>query len=225
MFPKEKFNIGNKEEKKDLKSQSEGFLSGQENEKVEILSAKENDIEGILKIQQEHLLKNVSTDTEKKDGFLLFETAAETLKEIIEEEKIIISKVDDDLAGYLILMTPEKLKKSDFYALFLENIKNFKYKDKQLDNYNYIVYAQAAVSKKYQGMGLNRKMQKEAKERFINYYDLGIGEINTKNEASLKVNIDRLGWKPVGIYKDPKGEEWCVTIDDFKEEKEKEKKE
>jgi len=28
-----------------------------------------------------------------------------------------------------------------------------------------------------------------------------------------------LGWKPVGIYKDPKGEEWCVTIDDFKEER------
>jgi predicted GNAT superfamily acetyltransferase len=175
----------------------------------------EDELQGILQLQQRNLAINLTPEEIQSQGFVTVSHSPEDLHRMHLIEPSIIAKENNEVIGYALAMTSASKNDIPILRPMFDMFEKTNYNDRPIASYNYIVIGQVCIDKKYRGMGVLDEMYKNYGSRFKDKYDFAITEIASKNPRSLNAHY-RLGYKPIHSYVAPDGEEWVIVIWDWR---------
>jgi hypothetical protein len=175
----------------------------------------ENDVRGILTLQQRNLKRNLSSEQIKSQGFVTVEHQFETLLKMNQAEPSVIVKDGDEVVAYCLTMLPAFGKEVPELVAMFDLLDTLSFKQKSLKDYDYYVMGQVCVGEGYRSQGLFDGMYLHQKEVLKDKFQLCITEISRSNTRSLKAH-DRVGFKEISDYYDPNYDEtWVVVAWEF----------
>ena len=171
----------------------------------------EEELIGILQLQQRNLAPNLTAEEMKSQGFLTVSHTLDILKKMHAIEPSLIAKDSQAVIAYALAMTPAT--KIDFPILepLFDLFSMIDYKGKKITDYNYMVVGQTCIDKNYRGKGILQKMYAAYITRFKSKYDFAITEIATKNARSRHAH-EKIGFVTVHEYVAPDGIGWRVVV-------------
>ncbi|MEZ4809593.1 MAG: GNAT family N-acetyltransferase [Allomuricauda sp.] len=165
----------------------------------------QGELEQILLLQQENLIKSLPAQEREKEGFLTVEHNLELLKEMNDECGHIIAVDNDRVVGYALCMHPKFGESIELLKpMFVEINKIVQGKS------NYMVMGQICVAKEYRGKGVFRNLYLAMKNRLPEGFDHIITEVDGKNKRSLSAHL-AIGFKELKTYV-ADGREWKLIV-------------
>jgi Sortase and related acyltransferases len=163
------------------------------------------ELEQILALQQLNLIKNISAEERKNEGFLTVEHDMDILKAMNDVCGHIIAVEDDQVVGFALCMHRQFADSIDLLQPMFEEI------DKVIENKNgYMAMGQICVAKSHRGRGVFRNLYLTMKEKLPEGIDTIVTEVEGKNARSLAAHA-AIGFKTINVY--PSGElEWHLII-------------
>lgn len=151
--------------------------------KITYHKAKTNqELEAILKIQQQNLREVLSATQKEKEGFVTLQHDFKILKKMNDACPHSIAKCDGEVVGFALSMLQDF--KNDIPLL----VPMFKEIDQALTqqntNVNYIAMGQICVDKNYRGKGVFRGLYHFMAQTLKHDFNAIITEVDTKNKRS-----------------------------------------
>jgi hypothetical protein len=176
----------------------------------------DDDVRGILALQQKNLKKNLTPEQIKSQGFLTVEHKFSVLKTMNDAQPSVIVKDGDMVVAYCLAMLPQfRNYVPELIALF-DTINEIDYNGHTLKDFKYVVMGQVCVGEGYRGMGFFDGMYQKLREELSAKFDLCVTDISTNNSRSLKAHA-RVGFIPVKDFNDATLDEvWRVVVWDWR---------
>jgi ribosomal protein S18 acetylase RimI-like enzyme len=176
----------------------------------------EDDIRGIMALQQQNLKKNLTSEVIDSQGFVTVEHQFETLAAMnAAEPSIIIQNDEGRIVAYCLTMLPAFGQKVPELIEMFELFDEISYKNKPLSQHRYYVVGQVCVGENYRGQGIFDAMYAKQKEVMQGRFDLAVTEIALSNTRSMRAH-ERLGFKTIYEYFDPKiNDTWAIVVWDW----------
>ena len=147
--------------------------------------ATENDYQGMLDLQNENFVMNL-TDDEKKQGFLSVKFTKEQFNAMNKEGPgIVLCKDDDIVVGYLCTSSLSFNKAFALPAAMIELYPKTIYKNKALDQYHSIIIGPWCIKQNYRGKGIFLGLWKALYDILPKDINLLTTFISTDNSHSL----------------------------------------
>lgn len=183
---------------------------------IQLTTAKtDQDIKGILNLQQKNLKAFLSKQEIESQGFVTVEHDFELMQKLNNSEPHIIAKDGETVVGYVLSMTKNaKFDITILYPMF-EIFNSTIFNGQLISDYNYIVVGQVCIDKAYRGTGLFKQCYQYFKEYHEDKYDLAITEIANINLRSLNAH-KKIGFTELTTYMDLSNTEWVVVLWDWK---------
>lgn len=153
------------------------------------LATSDEELVGILALQQANLRKNVSEEEALTQGFLMAEYDLEFLQTLHAKSPSIIAKDGNQVVGYSIVALPEEAKKHDLLADLVRNIEHCRYNNEEI--HNYAIVGQLCVSKNYRGQGLVQQLYGAFRDHYAETYPYCVTDVAQANARSLKAHQKR----------------------------------
>jgi GNAT superfamily N-acetyltransferase len=171
----------------------------------------EEELKGILDLQQRNLAPNLTAEEMKSQGFLTVSHTLDILKKMHAAEPSLVVKDGETVVAYALAMTTAT--KVDFPILepLFDLFGKIEYKGKKVTDYHYMIAGQTCIDKKYRGKGILPKIYAAFIARFKSTYDFAITEIATKNLRSRHAH-EKIGFVTVHEYTAPDGVGWMIVI-------------
>jgi hypothetical protein len=172
----------------------------------------DDDVRGILALQQKNLKKNLTSEQIKSQGFLTVEHKFSVLKAMNDAHPSVIVKDGDIIVAYCLAMLPQfRNDVPELIALF-DTIDKIDYESQTLKDFKYVVMGQVCVGEGYRSMGFFDGMYQKLREELSAKFELCVTDISTNNSRSLKAHA-RVGFIPVKDFHDAiLGEVWRVVV-------------
>jgi hypothetical protein len=138
------------------------------------------------------------------------------LREIIDELGIVIEKEGETLKGYLMVMTPERAAKTELFPELLNALEDITYDGKKLSEYNFCVLAQIATDEKFRAGNVFKKLHAFTHSWLSQLYEIGVGEIDDRNQRSLAVHTKVAKMTDAGTYTSHDEKKWHVVLFDYR---------
>ncbi|BDD02916.1 GNAT family N-acetyltransferase [Aureibacter tunicatorum] len=168
-----------------------------------VKSAKEEDLDQIINLQQTNLKRNVNLEKRKKDGYVTLETSEDVLQDMIKNELVIGAYENDKLVAYLICLEKARLDVNLDALTELQKIsKQIKINGKQLNDTKYCALESICIDKEYRSKGILPKLYEYASKQLGPKYDYAIGFIDQKNPRSYHSHVEKLGFLTIGTFDD-----------------------
>jgi len=172
------------------------------------------DLWGILALQKENLVQNISPEEKESQGFVMVQHSYETMESLHSIEPHCIAKDGHSVVAYCLAMTKHSRKDIPSLIPMFEQFDTIDFKDKKISQYDYMSVGQVCVSKNYRSRGIFQKLYETYREAFQEKYDFAITEVSTQNLRSLKAH-QKIGFEVVKIFK-VEFEEWAIVIWDWR---------
>lgn len=159
------------------------------------------DLNGILSLQQENLLNNLSQEEKNKQGFVTIQHNLAQLQAMHAIKPHVLAKEKDQVVGYVLAMT---LASRDVVPLMIPLFENFdqsKIGGKKVTDYNPMVVGQVCVGKSERGTGLFDKLYTAYREQYASTHDFAITSVALSNHRSLAAH-QRVGFKILHTFQD-----------------------
>ena len=168
-------------------------------------ASSDKELEQILSLQQQNLIKSLSREEREKEGFLTVEHTFALLKEMNDACGHIIAVDRGEVVGYALCMHPKFGQSIDILKpMFAEINKMMEDKD------NYMVMGQICVAKEYRGKGVFRNLYLTMKNKLPKGFDRIITEVNVKNIRSMNAHT-AMGFKALKEYTSA-GTVWSLIV-------------
>lgn len=176
----------------------------------------DDDVRGILALQQKNLKKNLTPEQIKSQGFLTVEHKFSVLKAMNDAHPSVIVKDGDMVVAYCLAMLPQfRNDVPELIALF-NTIDEIDFESQTLKDFKYVVMGQVCVGEGYRGMGFFDGMYQKLREELSAKFELCVTDISTNNSRSLKAHA-RVGFIPVKDFNDATlAEVWRVVVWDWR---------
>ena len=184
-------------------------------EKVTYSPAGQQDVSSILAIIKGNLKESL-TSREVQKGFLHYEPTVQELLSLINGLGVVVAKKDGDIVGYLILMSHDDAKNSEFFRPFISSLSKLKYKGRHITEYNFCLYAQVATSVNHRSLKTFRGLYRYADAMLNSRYDVAVGEIDSNNLRSIGMHTKVLHLIDIGTY-NTEHNTWHVLLKDYEE--------
>lgn len=171
----------------------------------------DEDLQGILQLQQANLPTNLSAEEMKQQGFVTVIHSLADLKKMNVIEPHIIAKDGDKVIAYLLAMTVASKNDIPVLKPMFRMFDTILFNGKKVSDYKYIVVGQVCVDKNYRGKDILDHCYAFYKQHFRQRYDFAITGIATHNTRSIQAH-KRIGFSQVSTYMAPDGEEWSVVL-------------
>ena len=178
------------------------------------LTESESELQGILDLQKENLLGEISEEEKANQGFVTVRHSMEQMKLMHSIEPHVIAKDGEKVIGYVLAMTKESRDLVPVLVPMFEQFDRLMLGVKLLSAYNYMVIGQICVDKAYRGQGIFDKMYKCYRSTFSTRYDFAITEIALSNFRSLKAH-QRIGFRTIHEFEDMT-QKWAIVLFDWK---------
>jgi hypothetical protein len=172
----------------------------------------DDDVRGILALQQKNLKKNLTPEQIQSQGFLTVEHKFSVLKAMNDAQPSVIVKDGDTVVAYCLAMFPQfRNDVPELIALF-DTIDEIDYDGQTLKDFKYVVMGQVCVGEGYRGMGFFDGMYQKLREELSAKFELCVTDISTNNSRSLKAHA-RVGFIPMKDFHDAILDEvWRVVV-------------
>jgi len=174
------------------------------------------ELEGIRKLQEANLKKNLTAEEVETEGFVTAEYSIEFLETLHTAGPSIIAKEADQVVGFA-LVAPKSIRyQHDLLSDLFNCIDKIIYHGRSLKNVRYVVVGQLCVAKNYRGLGLVQQMYRHFKESLTGEYDCCITDVEENNPRSLKVHL-KTGFQVIDSFSYA-GSNWNIVLWDWKSE-------
>ena len=176
----------------------------------------DDDVRGILALQQQNLKKNLSPEQIQSQGFVTVEHQFSVLKAMNDAQSSVIVKDGDAVVGYCLAMLPQfRNDVLELKSLF-DSIDEIAYGGKTVKDFKYVVMGQVCVGEGYRSMGFFDGMYQKLREELSVKFEMCVTDISTNNLRSMKAHA-RVGFVPVMDFEDKNlNEVWRVVVWDWR---------
>lgn len=182
---------------------------------IEIKScATQAELQGILDLQGENHLSNVSAEEKSKEGFVTVRHTLEQLQDLNSHEAHIIAKDGERVVGYILAMTKASRDLVPVLVPMFYQFDSLKKDGKSISELDYMVIGQICVGKDQRGSGLFDRMYQAYREAFSKKYAFAITEIALSNTRSLAAH-SRVGFRIIHEFED-ETMAWAIVAWDWK---------
>lgn len=168
-------------------------------ENIKFETAKNTDIEGILKLQDLYLVSNM-TEEEKASGFVTTPFTVEQLQEVIRQEGLFIAKDDGKIIAYIFAASWQYFSQWTIFNHMTPMLSGLIFKDFKMNDRNTFQYGPICIDKKYRGKGLINPFFDFMRIQLLKRFPVGITFINKTNIPSQKAHIEKLKWSVIGDF-------------------------
>ncbi len=165
------------------------------------LSQSTADLNGILSLQQENLLNNLSQEEKNEQGFVTIQHNLEQLQSMHSVAPHVLAIENDQVVGYVLAMTLASREVVPLMVPLFENFDQSEIGGKKVTDYNPMVVGQVCVGKSQRGTGLFDKLYTEYREQYASNHDFAITSIAMSNHRSLAAH-QRIGFKILHTFQD-----------------------
>lgn len=176
----------------------------------------DDDVRGILALQQKNLKKNLSSEQIQSQGFVTVEHEYAVLKAMNDAQPSVIVKDGDTVVAYCLAMLPKFRNDVPELKTLFDAIDEIDYESQKLKDFNYVVMGQVCVGEGYRSMGFFDGMYQKLREELSTNFEMCVTDISTNNTRSLKAHA-RVGFIPVKDFEDENlNEVWRVVVWDWR---------
>lgn len=176
----------------------------------------DDDVRGILALQQKNLKKNLSPEQIQSQGFVTVEHQFLVLKAMNNAQPSVIVKDDDTVVAYCLAMLPQFRNDVPELKSLFDSIDEIAYDGQTLKDFNYVVMGQVCVGEGYRSMGFFDGMYQKLREELSKKFEMCVTDISSNNHRSLKAHA-RVGFIPVKDFEDKNlNEIWRVVVWDWR---------
>ena len=127
------------------------------------ISTTEEELKGILELQQNNLQRNISPEELKSQGFVTVEHDLDLLTRMNSPYGHIIAKEDDKVVGYTLVELPEWKYEIPVLIEMFDQIDSITYEGESLGESKYFTMGQVCVAKSHRGQGVFAGLYAEIK--------------------------------------------------------------
>jgi hypothetical protein len=172
----------------------------------------DDDVRGILALQQKNLKKNLSPEQIQSQGFVTVEHQYSVLKAMNDAQASVIIKDGETVVGYCLAMLPQFRNDVPELTSLFDSIDEIDYEGLKLKDVAYVVMGQVCVGEGYRSMGFFDGMYQKLREELSAKFEMCVTDISTNNTRSLKAHA-RVGFLPVKDFEDKNlNEIWRVVV-------------
>ena len=175
-----------------------------------------SELEGIRKLQEDNLKRNLPADEAETEGFVTAEYSIEFLETLHKAGPSIIAKEDDLVVGYALVAAKSVRHQHELLSELFNYVDKIIYRGRMLKNVSYVIVGQLCVAKNYRGLGLVHQMYQHFKESLIGEYDYCITDVAENNPRSLKAHL-KTGFRVIDSFSYG-GSNWNIVLWDWKSE-------
>ncbi|RIA08381.1 acetyltransferase (GNAT) family protein [Flavobacteriaceae bacterium MAR_2010_72] len=146
----------------------------------------DEELKGILSLQEQNLKDVLSADDKSKEGFVTLKHSYDMLKRMNDKCAHCIAKYDDTVVGYALSMLQDFKKDIPLLVPMFTEIDNA-LSEKHI-NLNYLAMGQICIDKQYRGQGIFRGLYNFMKDELSLEYDALITEVDVLNTRSSQAH-------------------------------------
>jgi GNAT superfamily N-acetyltransferase len=169
-----------------------------------------NDLEQILSLQQKNLFKNISAETQSKEGFVTVEHNLPLLKQMNEAAAQVLAKDGNEVIGYALVMPQAFGDKIPELQPMFAVVTQLNWQDRPIRDYRFYVMGQICVDERYRGQGIFDGLYNAHRTFLSPDFDLCVTEVAVRNTRSMRAH-ERVGFKAIHTYRDHL-DEWNVVV-------------
>lgn len=174
-------------------------------------STKEEELQGILQLQQQNLTTALTAEEKQSQGFVTVVHSFADLQRLNNIKKHIIAKDGEKVIAYLLAMTVQSKEDIPVLQPMFDLFREIPFTGKTVADYRYLVVGQVCIDKAYRGQGIFDDCYAFYKETYKNKYDFAITEIAATNHRSLAAH-KRIGFQEVHRSANPGDTEWVIVL-------------
>jgi len=174
-----------------------------------------SELEGIKKLQEENLKKNLTAEQAELEGFVTADYSIDFLQQLHGENPSVIAKDKERVVGYALVALPAARHQHALLADLFDAIDTIEYDNQLLRNSKYVVVGQLCIARGYRGTGLLQKMYQYYKESLMMEFDYCITDVAENNPRSLKAH-QKSGFQIIATLKYG-GLDWNIILWDWRE--------
>lgn len=178
------------------------------------LTTKDDDLIGILHLQQQNLAAALPENERQSQGFVTVVHRLSDLQRMNKTEKHIIAKENDTVVAYLLAMTKEAKEDIPVLRPMFALFEKLLFAGRLLELYRYMVVGQVCVAKAYRSKGVLAACYDFYKNSFQTKYDFAVTEIDATNTRSLAAHR-RIGFTEIHRYTAPDEKVWVIVLWDW----------
>ena len=178
---------------------------------VYTIAVSNDDLQGILRLQQENLPRSVSHKEALEQGFVTVEHNFSLLRQMNAPYPHIIAKYGEQVVGYALTMLRDLRTEIPVLLPMFDQIDRIEYRGKPVEQARYFIMGQICVAKPFQRLGLFKGLYKEMSKRMSPDFDYIITEVSLRNQRSLQAHL-KAGFKTIMEYSSEDGEEWAIVL-------------
>ena len=148
-----------------------------------------SELEGIRKLQEENLKKNLTEAEIETQGFVTAEYSIAFLETLHSASPSIIAKDGDQVVGFALVAPRSIRHQHELLADLFNGIDKIIYRNQSLKNARYVVVGQLCVAKNYRGMALVKQMYQQFRSSLISEYDYCVTDVAESNPRSLRAHL------------------------------------
>jgi ribosomal protein S18 acetylase RimI-like enzyme len=175
-----------------------------------------SELEGIRKLQEDNLKRNLPGDEAESEGFVTAEYTIEFLETLHKAGPSIIAKEAGQVIGYALVASKSVRHQHELLSDLFNCIDKITFHGSSLKNVRYVVVGQLCVAKNHRGLGLVQQMYQHFKNSLTGEYDYCITDVAENNPRSLKVHL-KTGFQVINRFAYA-GSNWNIVLWDWKSE-------
>lgn len=172
-----------------------------------------NDLEGILKLQNENHFDNLVKGKSNEDGFV---TVKHTL-EMLEKMQVLLPQVvateNNTVVAYALSMHRDLKNEIPILIPMFDIFDKLSYNHKPLNEYDYYVMGQICIEKKHRRTGLFKSLYLKHRALFNKQFYFCLTEVSAQNERSLGAH-QKIGFQSIHENKD-QTDNWHILLWDW----------
>lgn len=159
-----------------------------------------NDIPGILSLQEKNLYSNL-TEKQREKGFVTTPFTTKQLEEIIKMNGTFVAENENKkIIAYAFAGTWKYFEQWEIFNYMVTRFPNLSYKNKPITVENSFQYGPVCIAKEYRSKGLLNLIFEEMRLEWVNKFPISITFINSINVISEKAHTKKLGWEIIDRF-------------------------
>lgn len=166
---------------------------------IQIEVAKLIDIDGVLELQKQYLVSNL-TEEEKKSGFVTTPFSVEQLTYVINNEGLFVAKDNNKIIAYIFAESWDFFSQYPIFEYMISLFPKLNFLDFEINTITSFQYGPICIDKKYRGQGLINLLFEFMRVHIVKRYSLSLTFINKINLPSYKAHTEKLKWTVIGEF-------------------------
>lgn len=172
---------------------------GSQDVRLEIRPVLPEDYPGILQIQADNYVGNLSP-SERLGGFMSAEYTTQQIAEMAIDPGVLVAREGSRVLGFLFTSSLGFSPQPPLVARMVQEFDHVDYQGRLLNSYRCFLYGPVCIDRSQRGRGLLRRLFGALLESVSGKYEVGIAFVSEENPHSFRVHVDGLGMSAVGHF-------------------------